>query len=84
MSSGGGNRFRRARQRSASVPRPSTACSPTRSLFAARAAVEVTVLVVGWLLGGSVGVATVVFALAIGPLVHRAMPRLTLPPEPST
>lgn len=47
-------------------------------VFAARAAVEITVLVVGWLLGGSVGVATVVFALSIGPLVDRALPRFRL------
>ena len=45
-------------------------------LGAARAGIELTVLVAGWLLGGSVGVATVAFALAIGPLVHRALPWL--------
>lgn len=49
-------------------------------LFAARALIEGSVLLVGWLLGGSVGLATVVFALAIGPLVGRALPRLALPP----
>lgn len=43
-------------------------------VFAARASIEVTVLFVGWLLGGSVGVGTVVFALSVGPLVHRALP----------
>jgi uncharacterized membrane protein YczE len=50
-------------------------------VFAARAAVELTVLGVGWLLGGSVGVGTVVFALAIGPLVDRAIPvlRMSMP-----
>lgn len=51
-------------------------------LFAARALIEGTVLLVGWLLGGSVGLATVVFALAIGPLVGRALSRLALPPTP--
>ena len=51
-------------------------------LFLARTLVEGTVLVVGWLLGGAVGVATVVFALAVGPLVGRALPRLSLPPSP--
>lgn len=49
-------------------------------LFAARALIEGTVLLVGWLLGGTVGLATVVFALTIGPLVGRALPRLALPP----
>lgn len=49
-------------------------------VFAARMLIEGTVLLAGWLLGGTVGVATVVFALAVGPLVGRAMPRLVLPP----
>lgn len=49
-------------------------------LVAARALIEGTVLLLGWLLGGSVGLATVVYALAIGPLVGRALPRLALPP----
>ncbi|CAK7285814.1 Membrane protein [Streptomyces misionensis JCM 4497] len=47
-------------------------------LIAARAGIEVTVLVVGWLLGGHVGLATVVFAAGIGPLVGYTLPRLTL------
>jgi uncharacterized membrane protein YczE len=41
-----------------------------------RASVEVTVLIVGWFLGGTVGIGTVVFALSIGPLVHLALPLL--------
>jgi uncharacterized membrane protein YczE len=52
-------------------------------IFAARGLVEVTVLAAGWLLGGSVGVGTVVFALSIGPLVDRALPRLALPERPT-
>jgi len=51
-------------------------------IYAARTLIEGTVLVVGWLLGGTVGVATVVFALTVGPLVGRALPRLALPPSP--
>lgn len=35
-----------------------------------RTSIEGTVLTVGWLLGGSVGVGTVVYALGIGPLVQ--------------
>ncbi len=50
----------------------------------ARTAIEVTVLVIGWLLGGSVGVGTVLFALAIGPLVELALRRLALDPVPAT
>ena len=41
-----------------------------------RAVLEITVLVLGWLLGGTVGVGTVVFALAIGPLVQFFLKRL--------
>ena len=35
-----------------------------------RTSIEATVLVVGWLLGGSVGAGTVVYAFGIGPLVQ--------------
>ncbi|MBS1672564.1 MAG: hypothetical protein JSS74_01180 [Actinobacteria bacterium] len=45
-------------------------------IWAARLSVELTVLVIGWLLGGTVGIGTVVFALGIGPLVHIALPLL--------
>jgi uncharacterized membrane protein YczE len=50
---------------------------------AARAGIELTVLVVGWLLGGSVGIGTVAFALAIGPLVHRTLPWLAVREHPA-
>ncbi len=43
-----------------------------------RTGIEVLVVVSGWLLGGSVGIATVVYALAIGPLVQPLLPRLTV------
>jgi len=43
-------------------------------IWAARLGVELTVLVAGWLLGGTVGLGTVLFAVLIGPLVHRALP----------
>jgi uncharacterized membrane protein YczE len=42
-----------------------------------RTALEVTVLATGWLLGGTVGAGTVVYALAIGPLTQAFLPRLT-------
>ena len=50
----------------------------------ARAGIEITVLVVGWLLGGSVGVATVLFATTIGPLVRVALHRLAVRPAVSS
>lgn len=48
-----------------------------------RAALELTVLGAGWLLGGTVGVGTVVYALAIGPLMHVSVPLLRLRPRSS-
>ncbi|MBG0832945.1 hypothetical protein HS041_35170 [Planomonospora sp. ID67723] len=47
------------------------------SIRLARTLIEVTVLATGWLLGGTVGVGTVVFALAVGPLAQFFMPRLS-------
>lgn len=41
-----------------------------RSLRLARTVIEVSVLVAGWALGGTVGVGTVAFAFAIGPLAQ--------------
>lgn len=49
---------------------------------AVRMGIELTVLALGWLLGGTVGIGTVYFALGIGPMVHLALPRLTLPDAP--
>jgi uncharacterized membrane protein YczE len=43
------------------------------SIRRSRTAVELTVLVLGFLLGGTIGVGTVVFALGIGPLVQAAL-----------
>ena len=44
------------------------------SLRTVRTAIEVTVLLVGFALGGVVGVGTLVYALAIGPLVQLMLP----------
>ena len=43
-----------------------------------RTGLELTALAIGFVLGGSVGVGTVAYALAIGPLVQWALPRLTV------
>ncbi len=53
-----------------------------RSVRLVRTSIEVTVLALGWLLGGTVGVGTVVYALAIGPLVHVLLPMLAVPERP--
>jgi uncharacterized membrane protein YczE len=39
-----------------------------------RTGIEVTVLSTGWLLGGTIGVGTVLYALAIGPLTQAVLP----------
>lgn len=48
------------------------------SLRVVRTSIEVTALVVGWMLGGNVGWGTLVFALSIGPLAHIFIPRFTV------
>ena len=45
-----------------------------RSIRLVRTLLEVTVLVAGWAMGGTVGVGTVLFALAIGPLTQLFLP----------
>ena len=49
------------------------------SVRVVRTAIEVAVVVIGWLLGGTLGVVTVAYALLIGPLVHLLLPRLSVP-----
>jgi uncharacterized membrane protein YczE len=45
------------------------------SIRLVRTGIELSALVTGFLLGGSVGVGTVVFAVTVGPIVHLALPR---------
>jgi uncharacterized membrane protein YczE len=47
-------------------------------LWAVRTVLELTALVAGWALGGSVGVGTILFAFSIGPLGHLFLARLNL------
>lgn len=46
------------------------------SVWVVRTLIEGSVLVIGFLLGGPVGVGTVIFALGIGPLVGWFLPRI--------
>ena len=46
----------------------------------ARAGIEITVLVIGYFLGGTVGVGTVVFAFGVGPLVAVFLPMFEMEP----
>lgn len=48
------------------------------SIRVARTGIELTVMAIGVLLGGTIGVGTAVFAFGIGPLVHVAVPRLAM------
>ncbi|WNV91107.1 hypothetical protein [Umezawaea sp. Da 62-37] len=56
------------------------------SLRLVRTVIEVTVLAGGWLLGGTLGIGTVLYAVLIGPLTQAFLPRLTwtgvTPPSP--
>jgi uncharacterized membrane protein YczE len=47
------------------------------SIRVVRTALEMTVLVTGWLLGGTVGVGTLLYAVSIGPLAHVFIPLLS-------
>lgn len=49
------------------------------SIRLVRTGIELAVLALGWLLGGTVGVGTVLYALAIGPLVQTFLPLFTIP-----
>lgn len=45
----------------------------------ARTGIELSALMLGWLLGGRVGPGTVYFALAVGPVIHVMLPRARAP-----
>lgn len=55
------------------------------SIRIVRTGLEVTVVAIGWLLGGVVGIGTVLYAVAIGPLVQVLLPRfiVELGPDPT-
>jgi uncharacterized membrane protein YczE len=44
------------------------------SVRVVRTSIEVAVVAIGWLLGGTLGIGTLVYALTIGPLVHVTLP----------
>lgn len=48
-------------------------------LWIVRTSLEVIVLIIGWILGGDVGIGTLAFALLVGPLVHYTIPFLMVP-----
>jgi uncharacterized membrane protein YczE len=48
------------------------------SIRVVRTLIEATVLFTGFLLGGTVGIGTVLYAVAIGPITHRTIPALAI------
>jgi uncharacterized membrane protein YczE len=52
-----------------------------RSFRLVRTSIELTVLLVGWLMGGVVGLGTVLYAALIGPVVQVFLPIFTVPLE---
>ncbi|AXH96534.1 membrane protein YczE [Ornithinimicrobium avium] len=56
-----------------------------RSIRLVRTGIEVSVVAVGWLLGGVVGLGTLLYAVAIGPLTQLFLPLFTveLTPRPA-
>jgi uncharacterized membrane protein YczE len=54
-----------------------------RSVRLVRTLIEVAVLALGFLLGGTVGVGTVLYAFAIGPIAHVLLPLVTIEPRRS-
>ncbi|MFC0633516.1 membrane protein YczE [Brevundimonas balnearis] len=49
-----------------------------------RMGIELAVLALGWMLGGAIGVGTVLYALTNGPLLQLFLPMFEIAPEPST
>jgi uncharacterized membrane protein YczE len=49
------------------------------SLRLVRTVIEITVVATGWALGGTLGIATVLYALTIGPLIQLFLPHLIVP-----
>jgi uncharacterized membrane protein YczE len=56
---------------------------PRLSIRLVRTGIELTVLLIGFLLGGTVGLGTIAYAVAIGPLVQLFLPIFTVPERPA-
>jgi uncharacterized membrane protein YczE len=54
------------------------------SLRGIRTAIEVSVLLIGWMAGGTFGVGTVLYALTIGPLIQLCLPWFRQPVAPQS
>jgi uncharacterized membrane protein YczE len=54
------------------------------AIWRVRTTLEVSVFAVGWALGGTVGIGTLVYAASIGPLAHYFIPLLAISPPHAT
>lgn len=53
-----------------------------RSIRTVRTGIELAVLALGWGLGGTAGIGTILYAITIGPIVHLTLPFFTLRSAP--
>jgi len=53
------------------------------SIRLVRTSIELTVLVAGFALGGTLGLGTALYAVAVGPLLQVFLPRVTVSLEPT-
>jgi uncharacterized membrane protein YczE len=51
------------------------------SVRVVRTCIELVVVATGWALGGTLGLGTALYAVAIGPIVHLMLPLFTIPDE---
>ncbi|MFE3262057.1 hypothetical protein ACFXPS_42755 [Nocardia sp. NPDC059091] len=51
-----------------------TSATTGRSIRFVRTLIELAVLAVGWVLGGTVGIGTVMYALLVGPIAQFFLP----------
>ena len=51
------------------------------SIRLVRTGIELAILALGWSLGGTVGIGTILFAVTIGPIVHVTLPYFTIRAE---
>jgi uncharacterized membrane protein YczE len=54
------------------------------SIRLVRTGIELTVLALGWTLGGTVGIGTLLYAVTIGPLAHVLIPMLAVERAPAS
>ncbi len=54
------------------------------SMRVVRTSIEATVLATGFVLGGTVGIGTLLYALAIGPITHKTIPALAIDSSPAS